>query len=646
MRGIEIKDDTYAAIKVVMSNGFDWPLLDSSGPFGTSTKGNTNFLLQQVTEQRMEKHQIVETFGDSYVFFFGESPRFLDCTALLINTLDFNWRAEWWANYEHYLRGTKLVELGARCYMFWDDNVVEGYMLNCQASETAEAPYTVSLAFKFFVTKYDNVSFQNDPEQYPVRSSVKLPPGVELRQSDAFERLQAYYRGESYGERAQDAVSRESEVVQSAASRNEKSKITSKLRQLPHSMVVDPAVWQSLVGVRGIANTDEDSVLRRVASPSGALRGLIRENIDEYVSGAPTNPGGNSRLQTPEQDQQNGILPSELASSDREEVENLERSTVSTLETIGARANNPRTIRDLGLGPNFTPGWRSNATAFAGAGVGVSAGGGVGASVSFGASASAGASFSPVVNASLNVGVGASARAGVFANAQAQSSTFIGARSRLRDPLGNVYGRSLTSVDEFSSTRRQYVEGGGDYSYGYISVYGRIGVGRAGYGDFGGRGFGSGNRRGDPGFLEPERFTFRNVDQQEPAFNAFVRARNDQTAVATGSLFGSASVSGGASLQITGSATAFSMVAVEGNIDPYFSGSTTRPRNLNFNQNMGSRFDPRRNPHFERGFSRTSRQNFEAETSIGLTVNSSTRSSLDVGPGGFSANAQASFSVF
>lgn len=216
-RGIEIKDDTYAYLKVIMSNGVELPLLDSSSYTGTNAKGYTNFILQSVNEQRMEKHQIVETFGDAYVFFFGESPRFLDCSAILINTHDFNWRAEWWHNYEHYLRGTKLVELGARCYMFWDDNVIEGYMLMSSASEVAEQPYTVSLQFRFFVTKYQSINLSS-VEQFPVRSSVQLPPGVELTQSDAFDKLQAFYRGGSAGTRGSDAVSREQFVVGDALS--------------------------------------------------------------------------------------------------------------------------------------------------------------------------------------------------------------------------------------------------------------------------------------------------------------------------------------------------------------------------------------------------------------------------------------------
>src|SRR5688572_3607223 len=126
-RGLEIKEDTYAAIKVILSDGGELQLVDSSSRDGGSS-GYSNFILQSVTEVRMEKHQIVETFGAAYIYFFGENPRFLDVQAHIINSHDFNWEAEWWENYEQNFRGTRLVEKGGRLYMFYDDNIVEGYM--------------------------------------------------------------------------------------------------------------------------------------------------------------------------------------------------------------------------------------------------------------------------------------------------------------------------------------------------------------------------------------------------------------------------------------------------------------------------------------------------------------------------------------
>jgi hypothetical protein len=201
-RGIEIKEDTYAIIKVLKANGDPIPLVDAGGPYspgqtniygpkGVDTSGYSttynysNFIIQQITDSRQEKQQILETFGDSYIFFFGERPRVLSVAGMLINTLDFNWRTEFWHNYEHTLRGTKLVEQNARIYLHWDDIIVEGYMLEAMARDDANSPYHIPFSFQLFVTNHTYLSTVGD-DDYPVTHAVNLDLklGDTLRQED------------------------------------------------------------------------------------------------------------------------------------------------------------------------------------------------------------------------------------------------------------------------------------------------------------------------------------------------------------------------------------------------------------------------------------------------------------------------------
>lgn len=181
LRGIEIKDDRYATLRVIKSDGTDIPFLDSgSTTAASSTSAATsivysNFLLQNVADVRQEKSQLMETFGDTYVFFFGERPRILQVSGLLFNTLDFNWRSEFWRNYEKVFRGTKLVEQNARLYLHWDDIIVEGYVLGAQAQDVADLPYHIPFSFTLFVTNHTYLSAIGD-DQYPVRYGVKVTP--------------------------------------------------------------------------------------------------------------------------------------------------------------------------------------------------------------------------------------------------------------------------------------------------------------------------------------------------------------------------------------------------------------------------------------------------------------------------------------
>jgi hypothetical protein len=118
----------------------------------------TDWILQSVTEARTEKIQIVETFGDTYLYAFGEKPRSLQFQGLLMNTVDYNWRAVFWANWDKYFRATRLIEMNARMYIGFDDILVEGYPINAVAQQSSESPNALMFSFTFFVTNYINLS--------------------------------------------------------------------------------------------------------------------------------------------------------------------------------------------------------------------------------------------------------------------------------------------------------------------------------------------------------------------------------------------------------------------------------------------------------------------------------------------------------
>lgn len=231
-RGVEIKEDTYAVIKVVKSNGDEIPLVDSGGaysPSGTDSSGirgtgrsgytttynYSNFIIQQVQDSRQEKQQILETFGDSYIFFFGERPRVLSVSGLLMNTLDFNWRTEFWHNYENTLRGTKLVEQDARIYLHWDDIIVEGYMMEATARDDASTPYHIPFSFQLFVTNHTYLSTVGD-DNYPITHAVNLDATLRGDVEEARTSLKAGDRAATKYESNVEKVRRELQVSEQA----------------------------------------------------------------------------------------------------------------------------------------------------------------------------------------------------------------------------------------------------------------------------------------------------------------------------------------------------------------------------------------------------------------------------------------------
>jgi len=173
LRGIEIKEDTHAYFRVLKGDGTPLDLVDSSRPEGKG-RAYANFILQSVQESRVERQQILETFGAPFVFFFGESPRFVDVAAVLIDSHDFNWAAEWWENYEKFLRGTRLAERGATALLHYDDVILEGYPIQAQSSRSSIERNQVQLQFRMFVTNYINVSNIGDPN-FPIHSNAVIP---------------------------------------------------------------------------------------------------------------------------------------------------------------------------------------------------------------------------------------------------------------------------------------------------------------------------------------------------------------------------------------------------------------------------------------------------------------------------------------
>jgi hypothetical protein len=205
--GVQVKPNTPAYAQVVDQNGDTISVLNRVGSYtGTTDPAGryndqsfkssdtaqawTAWMLQSVREERMEKTQLVETFGDSYLYAYGEKPRSLQFQGLLLNTEDYDWKTDFWKNWEDHFRATKLVERKARMYIRFEDVLVEGYPINASVGQTAESPNAMSFSFLFFVTSYVNTrDLQKSARPRPFVFSTNLNlqarerAGIDLRSS-------------------------------------------------------------------------------------------------------------------------------------------------------------------------------------------------------------------------------------------------------------------------------------------------------------------------------------------------------------------------------------------------------------------------------------------------------------------------------
>ena len=142
----------------------------------------TDWILTSVSEQRTEKTQVVETFGSDYLYAFGEKPRSLQFDGLLFNTIDFNWAAEFWENWDRFFRATKLIERGAMMFIGYDDILVGGYPINAVASRVSDTNMAIRFSFTFYVTQYHNTAAKRGF----AASAAELNPLIRTRPSTGY----------------------------------------------------------------------------------------------------------------------------------------------------------------------------------------------------------------------------------------------------------------------------------------------------------------------------------------------------------------------------------------------------------------------------------------------------------------------------
>jgi hypothetical protein len=166
LEGVIRKNTRHAFLSVYSQSGGQFKatqLINSSAPTSGLEAGGVatathNFITQSITHSQQEKVQIVETFGDSYAFFYGSKPSVLQVQGILINTPDFNWKNEWLQNYERYLRGTKCVETRSRVYLGFDDVLINGYILNTSIAYASDNPAITPFNFAMLITGYRDLS--------------------------------------------------------------------------------------------------------------------------------------------------------------------------------------------------------------------------------------------------------------------------------------------------------------------------------------------------------------------------------------------------------------------------------------------------------------------------------------------------------
>ncbi len=172
--------------------------------------GYTKLILESVQESHQERSQIVETFGDFYVFLYGERPPMYNFSGTLINTKNYNWVSDFIFYYENFLRGTKCVEQNARIVMMYGGRMIEGFMLGMSMATDAILEAGVKVSFSLVVTDRKLLSKSDDFGYVSING--------QMMKTDAFKDLLEKVAGSSGAGSSSSAISAATNAAQSVLS--------------------------------------------------------------------------------------------------------------------------------------------------------------------------------------------------------------------------------------------------------------------------------------------------------------------------------------------------------------------------------------------------------------------------------------------
>lgn len=151
INGLSIKPDTYGCI---LYGG----AVNTSSPLKNSAYDH-NMLIQSFSLNRMEKNQVIETFGDHYVYFFGERAPTASINMVLLDSETFEWFSQFDINYDAAYRGTQNALRRAPLNIIIDGVQLTGYLQSVSYSQSAsQDPYLVNTSINMVIERIYHLS--------------------------------------------------------------------------------------------------------------------------------------------------------------------------------------------------------------------------------------------------------------------------------------------------------------------------------------------------------------------------------------------------------------------------------------------------------------------------------------------------------
>lgn len=287
VRGMMLKEETFVTLEVKTADGKNLLLVDAGGSIEKGdisyTPRYSNFLIQSISESSVEKSQVIETFGPAFVFFFGQRPRMLNISGVLLNGADFNWRQEWWQNYETYLRGTQCVANNTKVYISYEDFIIVGYIMGSSTEQAADPNEYIPFQFQMIISAVINTAIVGS-SNFPYYTPVNIEPDVVVIQNSETPPIQT----------TDDGIGQFESFVQ----RSLRGDLSTDFLYGPNTQYYSNFIVQYItganirvpIGITGSFVFDQDQTPKYIYGTFQGYKttpvsyGKIKDNIDEYVA--------------------------------------------------------------------------------------------------------------------------------------------------------------------------------------------------------------------------------------------------------------------------------------------------------------------------------------------------------------------------
>lgn len=160
---------------------------------------SNRFYLTTFTEDKVEKVQIMETFGSPHVTFFGQRARAYEGAGQVLESETTNpiypskyrWASGLQEFYDNHLRGSELVRSGKIAQIYIGSYILEGYFLNLMMSSNANDPYKKQFSFSFLVRNQTLINSEELGVLYDIKQQIL--PGAQQQFNELAEQAQATY---------------------------------------------------------------------------------------------------------------------------------------------------------------------------------------------------------------------------------------------------------------------------------------------------------------------------------------------------------------------------------------------------------------------------------------------------------------------